>query len=158
MIDAVNANAREFDGRRRYPTMFGKQGWYGWKDEPWKVGALELWYLSMRADDRARLEDNGWLAFLAGRNPSYPETALEAEVASLIVSALNLEVAAGEVDPVAPLYGEGLGLDSIDILVTDSGLSAEWRDRIASSGTELVIAAAPTHASPGPSPSSERRR
>lgn len=77
MMDAVNANAREFDGRRRYPTMFGAQGWYGWKDEPWKVGALELWYLSMRTDDRARLEDHGWLAFLDGRNPSYPETALE---------------------------------------------------------------------------------
>ncbi len=44
------------------------------------------------------------------------DLALEAEVASLIVSALNLEVAAGEIDPVAPLYGEGLGLDSIDIL------------------------------------------
>ena len=44
------------------------------------------------------------------------DLALETEVASLIVSALNLEVAAGEVDPVAPLYGEGLGLDSIDIL------------------------------------------
>jgi len=41
---------------------------------------------------------------------------LEAEVASLIVSALNLEVAADEIDPEAPLYGEGLGLDSIDIL------------------------------------------
>lgn len=77
MMDAVNANARDFEGRRRYPTMFGAQGWYGWKDEPWKIGALELWYLSMRTEDRARLEDNGWLAFLAGRNPSYPETALE---------------------------------------------------------------------------------
>lgn len=44
------------------------------------------------------------------------DPALEAEVASLIVSALNLEVAAGEIDPLGPLYGEGLGLDSIDIL------------------------------------------
>lgn len=44
------------------------------------------------------------------------DLALEAEVASLIVSALNLEVAAGEIDSMAPLYGEGLGLDSIDIL------------------------------------------
>lgn len=44
------------------------------------------------------------------------DLALEAEVANLIVSALNLEVAAGEIDPLAPLYGEGLGLDSIDIL------------------------------------------
>lgn len=38
------------------------------------------------------------------------------EVAHLIVSALNLEIAAAEVEPDAPLYGSGLGLDSIDIL------------------------------------------
>jgi len=29
---------------------------------------------------------------------------------------LNLEVQAEDIDPEAPLYGEGLGLDSIDIL------------------------------------------
>ena len=40
----------------------------------------------------------------------------EAELASLIVETLNLEVAGGEIDPEAPLYGEGLGLDSIDML------------------------------------------
>lgn len=38
------------------------------------------------------------------------------EIAGLIVSALNLEVAPDEIDPQAPLYKEGLGLDSIDIL------------------------------------------
>lgn len=38
------------------------------------------------------------------------------EVAELIVAALNLEVAANEIEPDAPLFGEGLGLDSIDIL------------------------------------------
>ena len=43
-------------------------------------------------------------------------TAEELELARLIVSALNLEVQAGDIDPEAPLYGEGLGLDSIDIL------------------------------------------
>ncbi|MEO8278613.1 MAG: phosphopantetheine-binding protein [Ideonella sp.] len=46
--------------------------------------------------------------------PSDP--AVEAELASLMVEALNLEVKAAEIDPVAPLYGDGLGLDSIDIL------------------------------------------
>jgi len=39
-----------------------------------------------------------------------------AEVARLIVQALNLEVAATDIAPDQPLYGEGLGLDSIDIL------------------------------------------
>ncbi len=38
------------------------------------------------------------------------------EVAELIIEALNLEVQASEVLPDDPLYGEGLGLDSIDML------------------------------------------
>ncbi len=42
--------------------------------------------------------------------------ALEGELAQLFVSALNLEVAPNDIDPTAPIYGEGLGLDSIDIL------------------------------------------
>jgi acyl carrier protein len=42
--------------------------------------------------------------------------ALTRELASLIVEALNLEVAATDIGPDQPLYGEGLGLDSIDIL------------------------------------------
>ncbi|HEX4388349.1 MAG TPA: phosphopantetheine-binding protein [Steroidobacteraceae bacterium] len=47
---------------------------------------------------------------------STDRTALTAEVAGLIVAALNLDIAASEIDPEQPLYGEGLGLDSIDIL------------------------------------------
>jgi len=43
-------------------------------------------------------------------------TPQERELAELIVSALNLELTAEEIDPAAPLYKEGLGLDSIDIL------------------------------------------
>jgi acyl carrier protein len=41
---------------------------------------------------------------------------LMAEVAALIVEALNLEVQPQDVKPDDPLYGEGLGLDSIDML------------------------------------------
>lgn len=47
---------------------------------------------------------------------SSPQTATEAELARLIVTTLNLEIEAGTIDPEAPLYGEGLGLDSIDML------------------------------------------
>ena len=43
-------------------------------------------------------------------------SAEELKLAELIVSALNLETQAAEIDPTAPLYGEGVGLDSIDIL------------------------------------------
>jgi acyl carrier protein len=41
---------------------------------------------------------------------------LEGELAALFVQALNLEVAAADIDPQASLFGDGLGLDSIDIL------------------------------------------
>ncbi len=41
---------------------------------------------------------------------------LQRELAALFVHALNLEVAPEQIDPDAPLYGPGLGLDSIDIL------------------------------------------
>lgn len=40
----------------------------------------------------------------------------ELELARLIVSTLNLDTRAEDIDPSAALYGEGLGLDSIDIL------------------------------------------
>jgi acyl carrier protein len=47
-----------------------------------------------------------------------PETvaALLPEVAALIVEALNLEMSPAEIEPDAPLFGAGLGLDSIDVL------------------------------------------
>jgi acyl carrier protein len=41
---------------------------------------------------------------------------LQREIATLLVRALNLETLPQDIDPEAPLYGEGLGLDSIDIL------------------------------------------
>jgi acyl carrier protein len=38
------------------------------------------------------------------------------ELVALIIEALNLEIAPEDVDADAPLYGEGMGLDSIDML------------------------------------------
>jgi acyl carrier protein len=46
-----------------------------------------------------------------------PQTAAEQALAELIVAAVNLEdVKPADIDPEAPLFGEGLGLDSIDAL------------------------------------------
>lgn len=44
------------------------------------------------------------------------DEALLAEVAQLLVAALNLEVAPADIGPDDQLYGDGLGLDSIDML------------------------------------------
>ena len=92
MIDAVNSHARETDGRRQYPTMHGAGGWYGWRDTPWDVGALEVWYWSQKPQDLARVEAQGasassgtgpWVAFLQGKNPAWPEQALERDLKSI---------------------------------------------------------------------------
>ena len=50
----------------------------------------------------------------------------EAELARLIVKTLNLDMPAEDVDPQAPLYGEGLGLDSIDMLEVALAVSQRY--------------------------------
>ena len=40
----------------------------------------------------------------------------ETEIAQLLVTTLNLKVEPAEIPPLDPLFGEGLGLDSIDAL------------------------------------------
>lgn len=44
------------------------------------------------------------------------QTSLEHEIAVLLVASLNLDIAPESIGPTDPLYGDGLGLDSIDIL------------------------------------------
>src|SRR5205814_188964 len=71
MIDAVNSHARPVlserseskDGRKQYPTMFGANGWYGWRDAPWSVGALEIWYWSQKPQDLDRVGAIPWVSF-----------------------------------------------------------------------------------------------
>lgn len=53
-------------------------------------------------------------------------TAFESELAALIVQALNLEVRPDEIDPEAPLFGDGLGLDSIDMLEIALAVSKKY--------------------------------
>jgi hypothetical protein len=83
MIESVNSHARMVDGRKEYPTMHGFQGWYGWRNTPWNVGALEVWYWSQRADDLARVDSRGWVDFLNGKNAGYPEQAIERDRKSI---------------------------------------------------------------------------
>jgi acyl carrier protein len=50
----------------------------------------------------------------------------ELEVASLLVDTLRLEVSPDEIAPDEPLFGEGLGLDSIDALEIALALSRAY--------------------------------
>ncbi len=53
-------------------------------------------------------------------------TAVPIDVARLIVTTLNLEVAPEAIDPDESLFGEGLGLDSIDALELALAISREY--------------------------------
>lgn len=79
-IDAVNANAKEIDGKKQYPHMHGDQGWYDFHAEPWQPGLLDIAYWSMRGDDLARVASNPWIAFLRGEAPQFAESALRADL------------------------------------------------------------------------------
>lgn len=55
------------------------------------------------------------------------QTDAEHELAELLVESLNLEgVVAAEIDPDAPLFNTGLGLDSIDALELSLAISKRY--------------------------------
>ena len=57
-----------------------------------------------------------------------------------VVEALNLEIPPESIDPQAPLYGEGLGLDSIDILEVALVVSQRYGFQLRSDDDELIAA------------------
>ncbi|HEY2190209.1 MAG TPA: phosphopantetheine-binding protein [Caldimonas sp.] len=69
---------------------------------------------------------------------SSSQTALQSEIAVLLVEALNLDIAPATIDPEAPLYGEGLGLDSIDILEVALVVSQRYGFQLRSDDEENV--------------------
>jgi hypothetical protein len=93
----INAAGRTIDGTLQTPTMYGAEGWYGWKPGPYRTNGFEIWYVTQDLADRAAAGSHPWVAFLEGTNPAYPETALEADLARVVK-----RVAAREADPTTP--------------------------------------------------------
>ena len=58
--------------------------------------------------------------------PNVSQSGIEAEVASLLVETLQLEVEAEAIAPDEALFNEGLGLDSIDALEIALALSRRY--------------------------------
>lgn len=65
-------------------------------------------------------------------------TPFEHEIATVLVESLNLEVNADTLDPEAPLYQEGLGLDSIDLLELSVILSKRYGIQIKSDDPDIT--------------------
>ncbi len=54
------------------------------------------------------------------------QSTFERELAEILVDSLNLDVASEAIEPEAPLFGDGLGLDSIDALEIAVDLSRRY--------------------------------
>jgi len=64
-------------------------------------------------------------------------TPMESEVAEMIIESLNLEdTRVEDIEPEAPLFGEGLGLDSIDALELSLAISQRYGFQIKSDDSE----------------------
>jgi hypothetical protein len=79
-MDKINSHKQTIDGRLMYPTMHGDKGWYAYVPRPYTKNARELYYLSMKAEDRARMAANRWADYLEGKDERYPEDALRADL------------------------------------------------------------------------------
>ena len=69
-------------------------------------------------------------------------SALENEVAQLVVEAVGLDVPAETIDPEMALFGDGLGLDSIDLLEIALAITGKYGFQLRSDDpdTERVFA------------------
>ncbi len=70
-------------------------------------GGMPMKVNPMNADARNGLAVNGAVS---------RHTPEQGEIARVLVDTLGLDIAPGDIDPDSPLFGDGLGLDSIDML------------------------------------------
>ncbi len=76
MLDIVNSNAKVVKGVKRYPYMYGDDGWYDFKPEPVNWGGLDAWFWTQSPKDEIRVADDPWVKFLSGKDPAFPEREL----------------------------------------------------------------------------------
>ncbi len=80
VIQAVNANRRQGPNGPEYPRMFGDNGWYEYRADPFQDGAEEILYWSHDATGLPAATRSEWNRFLAGDNPGWPEEALRRDL------------------------------------------------------------------------------
>ncbi|MEX2264424.1 MAG: hypothetical protein WD696_20890 [Bryobacteraceae bacterium] len=67
-------------GQILLPNKHGDDGWYGYTRNQHSDVQRDLYLWSMQPSDLEHLSSDPWISYLLGKNPSYPETALRAEL------------------------------------------------------------------------------
>ena len=74
--DRINEQRKVINGAASTPRMYGDQGWYSYERGDYDLNFLEIYFLSMKPEDKARAEKTPWYSFLDGGNDGYPVKAL----------------------------------------------------------------------------------
>jgi hypothetical protein len=91
-MDNLYAQKKVVDGRVAIPHMYGdprghgqsgRETWYQWTTNLFTNRLTEIYMWSGDRKDLERVPGTGWIAFLEGRDPSYPERALRAELSAI---------------------------------------------------------------------------
>ena len=91
--DAIVAAGEMRNGVLYTPRMYGNpnwaregytdtDGWYSFRPRE-QENLLELYWLSWKPEDRARITSNAWIDYIEGRNPDYPVEALRRSLADV---------------------------------------------------------------------------
>lgn len=87
-LDLIYAEKKVENGRTLLPQMYGdprgyrfngKPEWYHWTNNLHTDRLIEIYLWSMNRSDLERVPAEGWIGFLEGKDPGYPEKALQAE-------------------------------------------------------------------------------
>jgi hypothetical protein len=91
-MDNIYAQQKVENGRILLPQMFGdprgykytgREEWYHYTPNRFEDRLTEIYLWSMDRRDLERIPVEGWIGFLEGKDPGYPEKALEAEFEGL---------------------------------------------------------------------------
>ena len=91
-MDNLYAQKKVIDGQLMIPQMYGdprgykysgREEWYRWTTNLFIDRLTEIYLWSMDRKDLERLPQTGWIAFLEGGDPGYPERALQKDFESL---------------------------------------------------------------------------
>ena len=79
-IDLLYAQGRTVNGRFQVFNNYGANGWYHPRDYTFTNELAKIWTWTMDPKDRDRLPQEGWIAYLAGADPAWPEKAFRGEL------------------------------------------------------------------------------
>ena len=68
------------DEKLDVPDGQGVEGWYNWTSNLYISELIDIYLWSMDRKDLNRLRGNGWIDFLEGANPDYPEESLRSQL------------------------------------------------------------------------------